>query len=211
VNATPAVHIVDDDLSMRTSLARLLDGAGYPVALYPVAEALLDAAGRDLAGCVLLDLRLPGIGGLDLQDQLASRGCSLPVIFLTAYGDVAVGVRAMKHGAVDFLQKPVQADDLFAAVSTAMARDADARRLRHELDALRRRVEALTERERDVWLRVVGGALNKQIAYDLGIVERTVKLHRAAAMEKLGATSLADLIRIAERLSLIPSSPAPHP
>lgn len=211
MTAAARVHLVDDDLSMRTSLTRLLNGAGYRVSAYPSAEALLHVAGPRLAGCLLIDLRLPGIGGLELQDQLATHGCALPVVFLTAHGDVTTVVRAMKHGAFDFLQKPVKADDLFAAIASAMARDAAARRHREELEALRRRLATLTERERDVWLRVVGGALNKQIAYDLGIVERTVKLHRAAAMEKLGASSLADLIRIAERLSLVPESSDRHP
>jgi FixJ family two-component response regulator len=196
------VHVVDDDASMRTSLARLIGGAGYDVAQYATAEDLLEAAGPGLSGCILLDLRLPGASGLELQDLLTARGCLAPVVFLTAHGDVTAGVRAMKQGAIDFLQKPVVADELLAAVAEAVAREAAARRERHELADLRARADALTDREREVWLRVVRGQLNKQIAYDLGIVERTVKLHRAGAMEKLRAQSTADLVRMAERLGL---------
>lgn len=196
------VHVVDDDASMRTSLARLLGGAGYGVTCYATAEELLAIAGPSLTGCVLLDLRLPGASGLELQEQLAARQCLAPVVFLTAHGDLDAGVLAMKRGAMDFLQKPVVADALLSAVAAALAREAAERRQREELADLRARVGPLTERERDVWLRVARGQLNKQIAYDLGIVERTVKLHRASAMEKLRAQSTADLVRMAERLGL---------
>ena len=201
----PTVHVVDDDDSMRRSLARLLGGAGYRIASYATAEEFLAAAGPALTGCLLLDLRLPGASGLELQDLMVERGCALPTVFLTGHGDVPASVRAMKHGAVDFLQKPVIADELFAAVSAALTKD-DARlrqtREESDLDALRARVAGLSARQREVWLRVVRGELNKQIAIDLGIVDRTVKLHRAKAMEKLGARSMADLVRIAERLGL---------
>jgi FixJ family two-component response regulator len=147
-------------------------------------------------------LRLPGASGLELQDLLAARQCTAPVVFLTAHGDVPSSVHAMKHGAWDFLQKPVRADALFAAIESAVARADAVQRERDELDELRARAGTLSERERDVWLRVVGGQLNKQIAYDLGIVERTVKLHRASAMQKLRAVSTADFVRIAHRLGL---------
>jgi FixJ family two-component response regulator len=187
---------------MRTSLARLLGGEGYEVALYASAEEFLAAAGPALTGCILLDLRLPGVSGLELQEQLDERGCSAPVVFLTGHGDVPASVRAMKKGAVDFLQKPVAADELFAAVASALLREEAARRQLGEIGDLRARAATLSERQREVWLRVVRGELNKQIAYDLGIVERTVKLHRAKAMSKLRARSTADLVRIAERLGL---------
>lgn len=203
MSAPPVVHVVDDDASTRRSLARLLGGAGYGVAHYASAEELLAVAGPALTGCLLLDLRLPGASGLELQERLAERGCTVPIVFLTGHGDVSASVRAMKRGAVDFLQKPVVADELFAAVSAALARGAAARQHDTELATLRERVATLSDRQRDVWLRVVRGQLNKQIAHDLGIVERTVKLHRAQAMEKLGANSTADLARIAERLGLI--------
>lgn len=203
MSVPPVVHVVDDDASTRRSLARLLGGAGYGVALYASAEELLAVAGPSLTGCLLLDLRLPGASGLELQDRLIERGCSAPIVFLTGHGDVSASVRAMKHGAVDFLQKPVAADELFSAVSAALAMDAAARQHDAELATLRAREATLSDRQRDVWLRVVQGQLNKQIAHDLGIVERTVKLHRAQAMEKLGANSTADLARIAERLGLV--------
>ena len=202
MTAARVVHVVEDDASMRTSLARLLDGEGYGVALYASAEELLAVAGPALAGCILLDLRLPGASGLELQERLLERGCSTPVVFLTGHGDVPASVRAMKRGALDFLQKPVAADELLAAVSAALARDEEGRRQVADLAQLRARAGTLSDRQREVWLRVVRGQLNKQIAHDLGIVERTVKLHRARAMAKLGARSTADLVRIAERLGL---------
>jgi FixJ family two-component response regulator len=202
MTAPQRVHVVDDDESMRTSLARLLGDAGYTVACYAAAEEFLAAAGPATEGCILLDLRLPGASGLELQEVLAARRCTAPVIFLTAHGDVPSSVHAMKHGAWDFLQKPVRADTLFEAIESALARSAVVRRERDELEELRALASTLSEREREVWLRVVRGQLNKQIAYDLGIVERTVKLHRAAAMQKLRATSTADLVRIAHRLGL---------
>jgi FixJ family two-component response regulator len=202
VTAARVVHVVEDDASMRTSLARLLDGEGYGVALYASAEELLAVAGPALAGCILLDLRLPGASGLELQERLLERGCSTPVVFLTGHGDVPASVRAMKRGALDFLQKPVAADELLAAVSAALARDEAGRRQGADLAQLRALAGTLSDRQRDVWLRVVSGQLNKQIAHDLAIVERTVKLHRARAMAKLGARSTADLARIAERLGL---------
>jgi FixJ family two-component response regulator len=200
VTGSPRIHVVEDDPSMRTSLARLLGGAGYEVTLYATAEEFLGVAGPELSGCILLDLRLPGASGLELQERLAERGCSAPVVFLTGHGDVPASVRAMKKGAVDFLQKPVVADELFAAVASALLRDESARRQLEELGDLRARAATLSDRQREVWLRVVRGELNKQIAHDLGIVERTVKLHRAKAMKKLNARSTADLARIAERL-----------
>jgi FixJ family two-component response regulator len=202
MTARSVVHVVDDDESMRASLARLLGGAGYSVACYTTAEEFLEMAGPATAGCILLDLRLPGASGLELQDMLASRQCTAPVIFLTAHGDVPSSVHAMKRGAWDFLQKPIRADTLFAAIESALARAASVRRERGELEELRARAGTLSARERDVWLRVVRGQLNKQIAYDLGIVERTVKLHRASATQKLRAASTADLVRIAHRLGL---------
>jgi FixJ family two-component response regulator len=207
MNRTQAVHVVDDDASTRKSLARLLEGAGYGVSLYATAEELLAAVGAGLTGCILLDLRLPGASGLEAQEMLAQLGCSAPVVFLTGHGDVPASVRAMKRGAVDFLQKPVAADELFAAVSAALARDAAARRQLEELAELRARAATLSKRQREVWLRVVRGQLNKQIAHDLGIVERMVKAHRARAMAKLRAHSTAELALIAERLGLSRASP----
>ena len=207
MSTAAVVYIVEDDASMRASLSRLLGDSGYQLKIFESAEGFLEAAAPDLSGCVLLDLRLPGMSGLELQERLIERGCLLPVVFLTAHGDLPDGVRAMKRGAVDFLEKPVAADALFAAIAAALARDADARRARQELAGLQARASTLTAREREVWLRVSRGQLNKQIAFDLGIVERTVKLHRASAMTKLGATSLADLILAAQRLGLLSEPP----
>jgi FixJ family two-component response regulator len=201
MTSSPCVHIVDDDESMRTSLARLLSGEGYPISYYASAEALLEVAGPLLTGCILLDLRLPGINGLELQAVLQKRGCLAPVVFLTAHGDVTAGVLAMKAGAVDFLEKPVSADALFAAVSAAFNRDAGVRRQHQERAEAQALVDTLSDREREIWLRVVKGQLNKQIAYDLGVVERTVKIYRRSAMQKLRASSVADLVRIADRLA----------
>lgn len=196
------VHVVDDEASMRTSLARLLGGEGYEVALYASAEEFLAAAGPALEGCVLLDLRLPGASGLELQEQLARTGCAASIVFLTGHGDVPASVRALKAGAADFLQKPVEAECLLAAVRAALERDSARRREADQLADLRSRAASLSDRQREVWLRVTRGELNKQIAHDLGIVERTVKLHRARVMAKLRAQSTADLVRIAERLGL---------
>jgi FixJ family two-component response regulator len=198
----PTIHIVDDDASLRGALQRLLAAAGYCVRTYGSAgEFLLDPP-RDAPGCLLLDVRLPGPSGLDLQEALQRQGILLPVVFLTGHGDVPASVRAMKAGAVDFLQKPVAADVLLAAVRSALERGAAGRREEADLDALRALVATLSDRQREVWLRVARGDLNKQIAHDLGLVERTVKLHRAKAMAKLRARSTADLARIAERLGL---------
>jgi FixJ family two-component response regulator len=201
--APTRVHIVDDEAPVRTALGRLLRGAGHEVAVYASAKEFLAVAGPALSGCIVLDLRLPGVSGLELQELLARRGCHAQIVFLTGHGDVAAGVRAMKKGAVDFLQKPVSDDELLSAVETALERDRSTRRQREELDELRARCATLTDREREVWLEVVRGRLNKQVAGDLGIVERTVKAHRARVMEKLRADSTAELVRIAERLGLI--------
>lgn len=203
MSAAACVHVVDDDASMRRSLARLLGGAGYEVTLYASGEDLLAVAGPALTGCILLDLRLSGASGLELQEQLLARACPTPVVFLTGHGDVPTSVRAIKRGAVDFLQKPVAADDLFAAIAQAVARDIEIRRQQAEVARLHERASTLTDRQRQVWLRVARGHLNKQIAYDLGVTERTVKMHRAQAMIRLGADSTADLVRLAERLGLL--------
>ena len=205
---TPSViHIVDDDASIRTALARLLQVAGYRVRTYPSAgEFLLSDPGNE-PGCVLLDVRMPGPSGLDLQDALARRHDSLPIIFLTGHGDIAMSVRAIKAGALDFLTKPVRREELLRAVQNALACDAVGRAAREQVRTLKARYEALTPREREVYEQVVAGKLNKQIAAALGTAERTVKAHRAQVMEKMHAESLAELIRQAEQLRAIPPSP----
>jgi FixJ family two-component response regulator len=190
------ILIVDDDASVRTSLSRLLRSCGYEVEVFDSGEALVARGPFDGLGCVILDLRMPGASGIDVQEQLAGDAGHLPVIFLSGHGDVPDSVRAMKQGAVDFLTKPVDDGVLLAAIDVALARHADARTARAERDAIRRKLDALTAREREVLRYVVTGALNKQIAGVLGIAEGTVKVHRGRVMEKLGAQSVADLVRL---------------
>jgi len=195
------VHIVEDDESMRVALTRLLSAAGYEPRGYASAGEFLIAAGDAPTGCLLLDLMLPGPNGLALQDALRQRGCTLPTIFLTGGGDIASSVRAIKGGASDFLTKPVPADALLEAVRAALEQDAPRRAEREQQAMLVQRHATLNERERSVLRRVVQGALTKQIADELGVSERTVKASRAAVMEKLGATSLPELVRLSARLT----------
>jgi FixJ family two-component response regulator len=199
--ATPVVHVVDDDDLFRTGILRLLRAAGYEAREYASAgEFLLRPPGPDAHGCLLLDVSMPGPSGLDLQEAMSRLSLTLPVIFLTGHADVPSSVRAMKAGAADFLTKPVQRTALLAAVRSAIERDAQAISNRHDLAALRARYQLLSERERQVFEAVVSGKLNKQIAADLGAAERTVKAHRAKVMEKMAASSLADLVHSAGRL-----------
>jgi FixJ family two-component response regulator len=203
VRETPLVHVVDDDASLRTALLRLLRAAGLEARGYgSTGEFLLNPL-PDRPGCLLLDLQMPGPSGLELQAALRRQGVPLPVIFLTGHADVASSVRAMRAGAVDFLTKPVQRDTLLEALRRALDRDARQRAARAEVDALRQRLALLTPREREVFDAVASGRLNKQIADDLEMAERTVKLHRARVMEKLSAGSPAELGRLAERLRLL--------
>jgi FixJ family two-component response regulator len=207
----PIVHVVDDDDSFRTAVTRLLQAAGYEVRGYASAGDFLISHRGDAAGCLLLDINMPGPSGLDLQAALADREIDLPVVFLTGHGDVPMSVRAMKAGAVDFLAKPVEPEPLLQAVGEAMARDAARRQAggrRHELQAC---YDRLTPREREVLAGVIAGKLNKQIAADLGVVERTVKMHRAQVLAKMQVDSVAELVRAATDLGLRPGSlSAPH-
>lgn len=196
----PIVHIVDDDDAARTAVVRLLSAAGYVARGYTSAGEFLMTANDDAPGCLVLDVRLPGPSGLELQEALARRHSLLPVIFLTGYGDIPMSVRAIKAGAVDFLTKPVQRAALIGAVQSALERDSRNRHDRESSRALREKFAALTPRERDVFVRVVRGKLNKQIAADLGTAERTVKAHRAHVMEKLDVASVAELVQVAEQL-----------
>ena len=201
---TPLIHVVDDDESLRTALLQLLDAAGFNARGYASVGDFLLQPPPDGPGCVLLDVRMPGPSGLDLQAALLRQGNALPVIFLTGYADVATSVQAMKAGAVDFLTKPIQREALFEALQRALALDATEREARAQAAQLRAAFAALTPRERAVFDRVVAGQLNKQIAEALGIAERTVKLQRAQLMAKLGASSAAELGRLAERLQQLP-------
>jgi FixJ family two-component response regulator len=194
------IHVVDDDDSLRSALQRLLTAAGYAVRAFASAgEFLLDPP-TDAAGCLVLDLRMPGPSGLELQEALERHGIRLPVIFLTGHGDLPSGVRAMKAGAVDFLTKPVEREPLLAAVRRALEVDRVQRANRGAEARLQDRFALLTARERDVFDLVVAGKLNKQIAGELGIAERTVKAQRAQVMAKLGAANAAELGRIAAQL-----------
>ncbi len=197
----PVVHVVDDDESFRTAIVRLLRAAGYEARGYASAgDFLLEPPGPDAHGCLILDVRMPGPSGLDLQEALNRSPLALPVIFLTGHGDVRSSVRAMKAGAADFLTKPVESKALLAAVQNAIERDAQALAARNELAMLRARFDSLSAYERQVFDAVVAGQLTKQIAADLGAAERTVKAHRARVMDKMGASSLADLVHLAGRL-----------
>jgi len=201
MNATrPVVHLVDDDESLRAALGGLLQAAGYDVRAYASAGDFLldDTAGT--TGCLLLDLKLQGPSGFDLQDALTRRGRRIPIVFISAHGDIPASVRAMKAGAVDFLTKPVERGPLLVAIRAALARDAAQSATAERLAELRARYSRLTDREHAVLEGVVAGKLNKQIADDIGVAERTVKTHRASVMAKLGADSPAMLGRIVEQL-----------
>lgn len=203
------VHVVDDDASWRTSVARLLGAIGYGIKHYESAERFLETADVDSPGCVLLDLRMPGLSGLQLQQRLAEMRHALPVVFLSGHGDIPSSVLAMKAGAQDFLTKPVATDVLLAAVEQAIARDCENRSRQAKLDAQRSLVEALTPTERKVFDQVVRGRLNKQIALDLGTAERTIKWHRHNLMLKLQVESVAELVSLAERLGMVGASDPP--
>jgi len=211
--AVPTVFVVDDDRSVRDALRRLLTSVGMTVEVFPTAQAFLSARRPDAPGCLVLDVRLPGLSGLDLQRELANTNATLPIIFLTGHGDIPMSVRAMKAGAVEFLTKPFREQDLLDAIRQAIDRDRIARTERQELTELRRRYASLTPRERDVMAGVVAGLLNKQIAAELGSAEATVKEQRGQVMLKMQAGSVADLVRSAGRLGIGPSGivgPGPH-
>ena len=194
------MHVVEDDASTRTALLRLLRQAGFDARGYPSAAEFLVADRESTPGCILLDVGLPGLSGIDLHAALTRAGSRMPVVFLTGRGDIAMGVRAMKDGAVDFLTKPVPRNVLLGAVETALAQEATRRAQRRELDTLRQRVDRLTARERRVFSLVVQGRLNKQIAEELGTSVRTVKAHRARVMAKMEVGSLAELVSAAAQL-----------
>jgi FixJ family two-component response regulator len=206
MSAGPLVHLVDDDPSPRTAIPRLLSATRHEVRRYASADEFLLQADLCRPGCLLLDLNVPGPSGFALQEELGRRGVALPVVFVAGRADVPSSVRAMKSGAVDFLTKPVDPGTLIAALERALGVDADRRAARAEADELRARYRQLTPREREVFDRVTKGRLNKQIADDLGIAERTVKLQRARVMDKLGVRSAAELGRFAERLRSLRSS-----
>jgi two-component system response regulator FixJ len=196
MNKPPAVSIVDDDDAVRSSLRLLLKSAGLTATTYPSAREYLDAWQPQQPGCLILDVRMPGMSGIELQAELNRRGAIIPVIFISGHGDIPMAVEAIQHGAFDFLTKPFGDQELIDRVRRALAADADNRKLLAQRELLRERLESLTPREREVLTLVTQGKANKVMAGDLGVSQRTVEIHRARVMEKMGANSLAQLVRM---------------
>jgi RNA polymerase sigma factor (sigma-70 family) len=197
---TPVVFVVDDDPSVRSSLKFLLSSVGLQVESFESAETFLQRKPPDAPSCLVLDVRLRGLSGLDFQRELAARNIRIPIVFVTGHGDIPMSVRAMKAGAIEFLTKPYRDQDLLDAVRIALERDRTRREQEKDLTDLRQRFDLLTPREQEVISMVVSGMLNKQIAGELGTAENTVKVHRSRAMEKMNAQSFADLVRMIEKL-----------
>jgi FixJ family two-component response regulator len=201
-DTTFTVFLVDDDAGVLKALSRLLRARGYDIQAFTSSQAFLADHDASIPGCALFDVSMPGLDGLELQQALSAGGSQRPVIFLTGKGDIPTSVRAMRAGAIDFLTKPVSDADLLAAITRAEKDDASTRHLNAELDSINARFAILTPREREVMTHVIAGRLNKQIAGDLGTVEKTIKVHRGRVMEKMGVRSVADLVRLAEKAGI---------
>ncbi len=198
------VFVVDDDSSVRSALKRLIKSVGHKVTTFSSAREFLDHDHPDAPSCLVLDIRMPGLSGLELQEQMAALGLNMPIIFITGHGNIPTSVRAMKAGAVDFLEKPFDDQALLDAIHHAIAKDTQAKREQTEIRDIKQRVTSLTPREYEVFSFVVTGMLNKQIAFDLGTSEKTIKVHRARVMQKMSAESLAALVRLAEKAGVSP-------
>ena len=209
-DAEPTVFIVDDARQIRTALSCMLESAGYRVRSFDSAESFLKDHDAAVPGCLLLDVCMPGMSGLDLQRSLVDSPGARPIVFLTGKGDIQTSVHAMKEGAVDFLTKPIDGERLFAAVEQALRLDAKQRQERAVRTLIEQRVDSLTRREREVMIRIVRGRLNKQVGLELGIGEKTVKVHRMRVMRKMGAHSVAELVHLAARVELV-HEPAASP
>lgn len=196
------VYVVDDDPSVRKALERLLRSAGHDARTFPSALEFLNFSHPHAAGCLVLDIKLPGLSGLELQEQLADKGITFPIVFITGHGTVPASVRAFKAGAMDFLQKPFKDSELLDTVARGIEKHRRLRQEQHEIKKLHAGLDTLTPRERQVFRLVVSGMLNKQIAFDLGTAEKTIKVHRARVMQKMGARSLAELVRFGEKLGI---------
>jgi len=201
--AKPTVFIIDDDSAVRESLGRLLRSVGLEAQLFASVSEFLDFDRPNSVSCLVLDVRLPGRSGLDFQHELATANIHLPIVFITGHGDIPMSVQAMKGGAIEFLTKPFRDQDLLDAIELGLVRDRARRENEKVLDALRERFEALTSREREIMIQVARGRLSKQIAFDFGVSEATVKVHRMNLMRKMKATSLPELGRMADKLNLV--------
>jgi RNA polymerase sigma factor (sigma-70 family) len=202
-HASHVIHVVDDDSSFRSAVAGLLNAAGYDVALYETSQQFLERRPTRMSDCILLDVQMPDLSGLQLQDRLSKLGNRLPIVFLSGHADVPTSVRAIKAGAEDFLTKPVIKEQLLETIRRALDHAEEERARSEQTDALLSRVASLTPRERQVFALVVRGMLNKQIAHELGTSERTVKAHRQMVMQKCGVRSVAELVMIAERTGIL--------